>query len=277
VSLFGLTLDINDSVLSRQKANLRDACGTVGEGRLVGDHPAGADHDSDLGDHLAGADHDSGMADGHLVGDRLEDEGRDFGRADDHLAGDHPADADHDSGMVDGRLRDDRLVGAGHDSDTADDHLAGVGRDSGMDAHPAGLDRVAGLRVSRYQHHLVHTNCGIRPDWRRAHVAGVDRDFDMGGRLADDLPAGVDHGSGKADDHLEDDLPEDEGHGFGKVGGRLAGDHRLDAAYVDLRRGCRNYHRVDQRYTGVFRRRQDVHCLVAYECLDALHRRPWGH
>ena len=144
VSLFGLTFDINDSVFNRPMANLQDAYGTAGEGRLVDDHPEGADHGSDSGGRPVGAGHDSGMADGRLVDGRLEVEAHGFGMEHGRLAGDHPADVDHDSGRVHGRPEDE-------------------GRDSGMDDHPADLDCVEGLRVSRYQHHRAHTSYGIQP------------------------------------------------------------------------------------------------------------------
>ena len=171
MSLFGLTFDINDSVINRPKANLQDVYGTAGEGRLVDDPLEDVDHGSDWGDRLAGAGHDSGTADGRPADDHLEDEGHDFGTEHGRLAGGLPAGADHDSGMVDGHPGDDHLEGEGRDFDTADGRLVdglpeGADHDSGKDARLAGLDCVAGLRVSRYRHHRAHTSCGIRPGWR---------------------------------------------------------------------------------------------------------------
>lgn len=153
---------------NRLKANLRDVCGTEDADCLVDDHLADADHGSDLDGRLAGEGHDSGTADGRPVDDRLEGVDHGSEMEDGRLVDDRLEDEGHGSEMEDGHPADDRLAGEDHGFDTAGGHLvddlpAGVDHDSGTDARLAGLGRVAGLRVSLYRRHRVHTSYGIQP------------------------------------------------------------------------------------------------------------------
>lgn len=296
MSLFGLTFDINDRVINRPRANLPDVYGMVGEGRLVDGplvkcRPAGVDHGSDSDDHLGGEGHGLGhdfdTAVGRLEDDHLADAGHDFDRVHGRLVGDPPAGAGLGFGMVDGHPvvghpEGDRLEDVDHDFDTVDARLVdglpeGADHDFGTDARLAGLDRVAGLRVSRYRRHRAHTSCGIQLGSHLERGVDAGHGFDrVRGHLVGDLPADAGHDFDRADDHLVDDPLEGADPDFEMVDDPLVGDLRQDVVYEDLPHGCRNCHRVGQRCRDVFHRRPDEHCHAACECLDELHRHPLG-
>lgn len=241
----------------------------VGVGRLVGGHPVDADRDFGtegvrlVDDHLRDVvhdwDHGFDTADDHLVGGRPADVVHDFDKAGDHLA-----DAAHDFGMEDDHLVGGRLAGVVHDFDT--------------DARPADLDCVAGLRVSRYRHHRARTSYEILPGLPLARAVGAGHGFDrVRAHLVEGHLEGVDRGFGKEHAHLVEVHLADVGHDFEMADDHLVGDHRRDAEPVGLQHDYQNYHRVGQRYMGVFHRRRGEHCCVAYECRDARHQHPSGH
>ena len=205
--------------------------------------------------------------------------------------GGRPADAgydwDHGFDTVDDRLADDHLADADHDWDhgfdtvvdrLADDHLVGEVHDFDMDVHPADLDRVVVLPVTRYRHHRAHTSYGIRPDCCQARAVGVGHGFDKAHvRLVEDHPAGAYLGSGREDAHLVACHFADADHDFGTADDHLVGDHRRDVGRVGLQHDFQNYHRVGQRYLGAFHRRGGEHYRAAYEYPDVRHLHPSGH